>query len=212
MWFFRFAVGGGKRSLSPIFVLMCLAVWQTCGSIVQAQVSSQPKLKVVVVEGEGAVNDIGAAAAAQPVVRIEGENAQPLSGAMRAVFYLPETGPGGRSDGSKSLIVTPTSKAWPPPGTAINKMERSLQVRWMLPTRGLTASAVVSQTNVVPIVVSATKPQSKKGFLFVIIGGVAAAAGVLAASKAGAVGVAHHHRRRRRPLPRQSYRRGAIVK
>ena len=189
MWFFRFAVGGGKRSFSPIFVLMCLAVWQTCGSIVQAQVSSQPKLKVVVVEGEGAVNDLGAAAAAQPVVRIEGENAQPLSGAM-VVFTLPETGPGGTfADGSKSLIVHTDLKGLAAArGLQPNKMEGPFQIRVDASFQGLTASAVISQTNVVPIVVSATKPQSKKGFLFVIIGGVAAAAVGLAASKGGGGG------------------------
>jgi hypothetical protein len=188
MWSSR-SHNGGKRSLSSIFVLMCLAAWQTCGSIVQAQVGSQPKLKVIVVEGEGAVNDVGAAGATQPVVRIEGENSAPLSGAM-VVFTLPETGPSGVfADGSKSLIVHSDVKGIAAArGMQPNQMEGPFRIRVDASFQGLTASAVITQTNVVPIVVSATKPQAKKGFLFVILGGVAAAAGVLAASKGGGGG------------------------
>ena len=175
MLFLKFPAGG-KRSVS--LALVCLVFWHAGGAILPAQVNSQSNLKIVVVEGDGAVNDIGAVTVAEPVVRIEGENSQSLAGAM-VVFTLPETGPGGIfADGSKSLIVHTDLKGLAAArGLQPNKTEGPFQIRVDASFQGLTASTTISQTNVVPIVVSATKPASKKGLLFAIIGGVAAAAG-----------------------------------
>jgi hypothetical protein len=156
----------------------------------QAQVGSQSKLRVVILEGSEAVNDIRAGTVVEPVVRIEDVNGQPLAGAM-VVFTLPETGAGGVfADGSKSLIVHTDLKGLAAArGFQANKMEGPFEIRVDASFQGLTASAVISQTNVVPIVVAATKPpSSKRGLLFAIIGGVAAAAGVLAASAGGGNG------------------------
>jgi hypothetical protein len=177
----------GKRSLST--ALVCLLFWQTCGALSQAQVGPQSKLRVVIVEGNGAVNDIGAGTAVEPVVRIEDVNGQPLAGAM-VVFTLPETGPGGVfADGSRSLIVHTDLKGLAVArGLQPNKTEGPFEIRVDASFQGLTASASISQTNVVPIVVPAAKPPSKKGLLYAIIGGVAAAAGVLAASAGGGNG------------------------
>jgi hypothetical protein len=179
--------GGGKRSLSS--ALVCLLFWQTCWAASQAQDGSQSKLRVVIVEGNGAVNDIGAGTVVEPVVRIEDGNGQPLAGAM-VVFTLPETGAGGVfADGSKSLIVHTDLKGLAAArGLRPNKTEGPFEIRADASFQGLTASASISQTNVVPIVVPAAKPPSKKGLLFAIIGGVAAAAGVLAASAGGGGG------------------------
>jgi hypothetical protein len=178
----------GKRSLST--ALVCLLFWQTCGALSQAQVSPQSKLRVVIVEGNEAVNDIGAGTVAEPVVRVEDMNGQPLAGAM-VVFTLPETGPGGVfADGSRSLIVHTDLKGLAVArGLQPNKTEGPFEIRVDASFQGLTASASISQTNVVPIVVAASKPpSSKRGLLFAIIGGVAAAAGVLAASAGGGNG------------------------
>jgi hypothetical protein len=186
---FGFPVAG-RRSLST--ALVCLLFWQTCGAMSQAQAGPQSKLRVVILEGNEAVNDIGAGTAVQPVVRIEDENGQPLAGAM-VVFTVPETGAGGVfADGSKSLIVHTDLKGLAAArGLQPNKIEGPFQIRVDASFQGLTASASISQTNVVPIVVPAAapaKPQSKRGLLFAILGGVAAAAGVLAASAGGGNG------------------------
>jgi hypothetical protein len=178
----------GKRSLST--VLVCFLFWQTCWATSQAQDGSQSKLRVVIVEGNEAVNDIGAGTAVEPVVRIEDVNGQPLAGAM-VVFTLPETGPGGVfAEGSRSLIVHTDLKGLAAArGLRANKTEGPFQIRVDASFQGLTASASISQTNVVPIVVAASKPpSSKRGLLYAIIGGVAAAVGVLAASAGGGNG------------------------
>jgi hypothetical protein len=176
----------GKRSLST--ALVCLLFWQTCGALSQVQVDPQSKLRLVIVEGNEAVNDIGVGTAVEPVVRIEDERSQPLAGAM-VVFTLPETGAGGVfADGSKSLIVHTDLKGLAAArGLRPNKTEGPFEIRVDASFQGLTASASISQTNVVPIVVPAAKPPSKKGLLFAIIGGVAAA-GILAASAGGGGG------------------------
>ena len=188
MSFFGFPVEG-KRLLST--ALVYLLFWQTCGAIPQAQVGPQSKLRVVIMEGNEAINDLGAGTGVEPVVRIEDERGQPLAGAM-VVFTLPETGAGGVfADGSKSLIVHTDLKGLAVArGLRPNKTEGPFEIRVDASFQGLTASASISQTNVVPIVVpaAAAKPPSKKGLLFVILGGVAAAAGVLAASAGGGSG------------------------
>lgn len=51
-------------------------------------------LKIVVLEGEGAVNDIRRRSATAPVVEVRDESDKPVAGA-EVVFQLPPAGPGG---------------------------------------------------------------------------------------------------------------------
>ncbi|MGB9604559.1 MAG: hypothetical protein ACPL88_01615, partial [Bryobacteraceae bacterium] len=74
---------------------------QQPGTPVQAQPAEAPArpeppgiLKVVVIEGEGAVNNIRTRSAVAPVVEVRDENDKPVVGA-EVVFQLPPAGPGG---------------------------------------------------------------------------------------------------------------------
>jgi len=51
-------------------------------------------LKVVVIEGEGAINNIRTRSATAPVVEVRDENDKPVAGA-EVIFQLPPAGPGG---------------------------------------------------------------------------------------------------------------------
>src|SRR5580704_16363909 len=86
--------------------------WAVCLLVVNlwtAQVWAQdvaPKLEIVIVEGEGAINNIKDRVNREPIVQVEDENHKPVAGAA-VVFFLPNQGPGGTfADGSRSLTVT----------------------------------------------------------------------------------------------------------
>ena len=65
-----------------------LAFWMPA----TAQVA--PMLNLVVIEGEGAVNNIRQRTAREPIVQVEDENHRPVAGAV-VVFMLPSNGAGG---------------------------------------------------------------------------------------------------------------------
>src|ERR1700722_16360467 len=65
-----------------------------------------PKLSIVIVEGEGAINNIKERTIHDSVIQVEGDNHKPIAGAS-IVFFLPTQGPGGTFfDGTRSLTVT----------------------------------------------------------------------------------------------------------
>lgn len=59
-----------------------------------AQIEPPGVLKIVVIEGEGAINDIRRRTATAPVVEVRDENEKPVAGA-EVLFQLPPAGPGG---------------------------------------------------------------------------------------------------------------------
>jgi hypothetical protein len=62
-------------------------------------------LNLVIVEGDGAINNIRQRTAREPIVQVEDENHKPVAGAA-VIFLLPEHGAGGTfADGSHSLTV-----------------------------------------------------------------------------------------------------------
>src|SRR5713226_6643767 len=66
-----------------------------------ATVSAQgrPGLKIRVVDGEGAINNIQLGSGREPVIEVRDENDKPVAGA-KVTFSLPERGPGGTSFGA----------------------------------------------------------------------------------------------------------------
>src|SRR3979490_2644668 len=62
-------------------------------------------LQVVVIEGEGAINDIDIRRAREPMIRVETASGSPVSGAT-VHFVVPTQGPGGTfADGSSTLTT-----------------------------------------------------------------------------------------------------------
>src|SRR6266545_2583757 len=59
---------------------------------------SAGKIKVVVLEGEGALNNIKQRSATQPRVKVVDDGDRPVAGA-EVVFHLPAAGPGGVFNG-----------------------------------------------------------------------------------------------------------------
>jgi hypothetical protein len=105
-------------------------------------------LNLVVVEGEGAINNIRLRTAREPIVQVQDENHKPVAGAV-VTFTLPGRGPSGAfGNGSQSLTVTTDQQ-----GQAIarglrpNNVQGQVQIRVTANHRGQTATTTITQTN-----------------------------------------------------------------
>src|SRR4051812_40386546 len=94
------ASGGLPMRYLSLLLALCLAA--------PAQVA--PMLNLVILEGEGATNNIRQRTAREPVVQVEDENHKPIAGAI-VVFTLPSNGAGGAfANGARTLSMVSDSK------------------------------------------------------------------------------------------------------
>jgi hypothetical protein len=142
------------------------------------------RIDAVVVGGEAAVNGLLQRVTQDPVVRIEDQNQQPVSGAV-VTFNLPISGTSGEfENGSKSSnVVTGADGLAAARGIRTNEIPGRFQILITVSFRGLTARGLINQTN-------QGVPGAKHrggGKIIVILGlvGAAAAGGVLAATHKG---------------------------
>lgn len=66
-----------------------------------------PKLSIIVISGEGAINNIKSRTARETIVEVRDENNKPVAGAA-VVFLLPDSGPGLVSSNGTRMITTMT--------------------------------------------------------------------------------------------------------
>jgi len=105
-------------------------------------------LRIVIIEGDGAINNVRQRVNREPVVQVEDENRKPIAGAV-VVFFLPDQGPSGTFvNGSKTLTVTTDNQGQAAArGIKFNNQTGQLQIRVTASFQGLTASAIITQTN-----------------------------------------------------------------
>jgi hypothetical protein len=148
--------------------------------------AQNPKLQVVIIEGQGAINNIKQKTNVEPVVEVQDENRKPVPGAA-VVFFLPSQGPGGMfANGSRTLTATTDHD-----GRAIARgiqftQTGQFEIRVTASYQGETASAVITQNNIAGISASGGgRSISTKAIIIValIAGGIAG--GILAAEHAG---------------------------
>lgn len=171
----RFQIG--FRSLAAVFGWLALFH----AAVPDAGAQKLPKeLNVVVVSGEGAVNEVGQRVATEPAVRVEDENHKAVAGAV-VVFTLPTDGATGEfGNHSKTLAVVTDSR-----GEAAAKGIRANQVPGKLPIhinasyRGLATHLSMMQFLTAPHGVK-KGGGGKLAAIFLLIGGAAAGGAVVA--------------------------------
>lgn len=136
------------------------------------------KLNITIIEGEGAINNIKARVATEPIVEVDDENHKPIAGAI-VTFTLPNSGPGGTFlNGSRILTVTTDQNGRATAtGLTANKNKGQYQIRVTATFQGLLASTTINQS-----VAAGGAAAAAAGGLFglgwpltiVIIGGVVA--------------------------------------
>jgi hypothetical protein len=174
-WFFRVFVTS----------LAILIVVQTVPGFSQAQEPPGAQLRIVILEGEGAINNIRQRTAREPIVQVEDENRKPVAGAM-VLFTLPDSGPGAVfADGSKTLIAYTDEKGQAKAkGIKPNSTVGAYQIVVNATAQGLKATTVLSQSNILTATAAAGGISAKLIAILAIAGG-AAAAGAIAATSGG---------------------------
>lgn len=139
-----------------------------------------PRMNIVVLEGEGAINHVRKRQPVDIVVQVRDGNRNPLSGAT-VNFAVPLQGPGGDFNGSKTLTLTTdqqgraTARGFRP-NSAVGKVE----IRVSASSQQETASIVLTQFN---MAVTGTKGSGKWIALAGILGGAAAGGAYYAATR-----------------------------
>ena len=170
-----------KQVLS-CFVSVILALLLTTNTFVVEAVAAPPALRIVIVEGQGAVNNLKQRTAREPVVEIRDENNRPVAGAT-VVFLLPDKGAGGVfADGSTRFqTLTDQSGRAAARGIAPNNVAGSFRISIEASYLGKTATASILQSNVA----GAAAGMSGKLLALLAVGGGVAAGAAVALSHGG---------------------------
>lgn len=115
-----------------------------------AQETVPPKsLQIVILDGEGALNNIKLRTAHEPIVQVQDENHKPVAGAL-VLFLLPNSGPGGTFvNGTTNLSVTTDAEGKAlARGLMTNKITGPFQIQVRVKYNDLTAQAVINQENI----------------------------------------------------------------
>jgi len=162
------------------YLPLLLALW------IPAASQAAPMLNLVVVEGEGATNNIRLRTAREPIVQVEDENHKPVAGAI-VVFTLPSNGAGGTfANGARTLSMMSDSK-----GQAVargfhpNGLKGQFQIRVNASYQGQTSSTSINQTNVAIAGAAAGSALTTKLIVILAVAGAAAAGGAYWATHSG---------------------------
>ena len=171
--------------LTAISTLGRVIALVTTASFLTAQ---QPaaKLNIVIVEGDGAINNIRQRVAREPIVQVEDENRRPIAGAS-VTFFLPNQGASGAfANGARSLTVTTNNQGQAvASGFRPNNIPGKFEVRVTASHQGQTASATIAQTNILGAAAAAGGIAVAKILLIVGIAGAAVAGATIAATQGG---------------------------
>lgn len=160
-------------------------------SLARAQDAAPPKsLQIVILDGEGALNNIKLRTAHEPIVQVQDENHKPVAGAL-VLFLLPDSGPGGSFlNGAKSLQVTTDAEGKAVAhGLVTNHATGQYQIQVRAQYNGLNAHTSITQQNVQQRSGNSHASQVGHPFLkWVLVGAAVAGAGVaigIAATQGG---------------------------
>jgi hypothetical protein len=157
-------------------------------SLAAPEAFSQQALNLVVVEGEGAINNIRQRTARDPIVRVEDENHKPVAGAA-VVFLLPSQGASGTFAGGTQTLTVMTNNQGIAVGRGLkpNNVQGQYQIRVNASFQGQMANIAITQTNALAAAGAAAAAGGISGKLIAIlvIAAGGAAAGAVAATHSG---------------------------
>jgi len=157
-----------------------MLVWLLSLSSGFAQTEPPPGLKIVVLEGAGAINNIRQHRAKDPVIQVTDETGAPLKDAS-VTFLLPDTGPSGAFGASGRTLTVLTDEKGQATGRGLvpNQVAGKFEIHVAASYHEQRARVLITQTNATPAE-AAGGGSSKKFLLLALIGG-AAAGGAFAA-------------------------------
>jgi hypothetical protein len=170
-----------NRSRAHLPWLAALALAAACYG---GQLPATPPigLKINIVEGDGAINNITEGRARDPIVKVTDDDNKPIAGAA-VTFLLPDLGAGGTfPTGASVTVTTGDDGVATARGLRPNNVAGQFQIRVTASYRSLVARASITQTNAAPASATIKKSNAKWIALIAIIGGGAAAGAALGLS------------------------------
>jgi hypothetical protein len=133
----------GKAFRLAIALCSCLMA-----DVALANAQAAPSLKIVVIQGEGARNNIALGATQQLIVQVRDENDKPVAGAS-VTFYSPERGPGGSFFGAYNKLTLSANEQGNAAATSFqpNLLEGAFQIRVIASLENRMGEGVINQTN-----------------------------------------------------------------
>ncbi len=159
------------------------------------------KLNIVIIEGDGAINNVKQRVAREVIVQVNDENDRPVAGGAVA-FLLPTSGPSGLfSNGANVLNVTTNAAGRATAEFTPNAVSGTFQINVNASFQGQVSNIVISQTNGLSAA-SATASEAATGEGSGT-GISATTIAIVAAAVAGAVAVAvvAHGKDNKKPAP-----------
>lgn len=147
-----------------------------------------PRLTVVIVEGEGAINNIRQRTAREPIVEVQDENHKPVAGAVVVFTVMPSNGGAGAAfagDAETAEFVTDQAGRAVAKGFHPNAQVGQLQIRVTATSNGRVGNATINQTNVTRVAASTGGLSGLKLLAIIGVAAAAAAAGAIAATHGG---------------------------
>jgi hypothetical protein len=171
------------RSLLTRLLVLVITVECLPSRIVWISAQEPPSsalLEIVIVGGDGAINNVKKRTSREPIVEVRDENHKPVAGAIVS-FTLPNVGPGGTFANGKLLMVT-TDQTGRAAATSFraNSETGSFNIRVTASFQGRVATATITQTNAI----AAAAAGAAAGGLFGI--GIPATLAIVGAAVAGA--------------------------
>src|SRR4051812_21214518 len=152
----------------------------------QTEAVPAPKLNIVVVTGEGAMNSIRRPTPQDLAVRVEDEQGRPVAGAS-VTFHLPDTGPSATfgSDRTVEMVTTDEQGLARITGLRPNNVQGEFRIKLTASYQGKTASALIIETNVMALGSSSEQEGASHTRLYIVLGAAAAAGLGIAVGMAG---------------------------
>lgn len=109
------------------------------------------QLNIVVVQGEGAINNARQRVTREPIVRVEDENHNPVAAAA-VVFTLPTEGATGEFGGGSTSLTIMTDKQGHAAarGLKLNGLPGKVPIQVNVSYRGITARTTITEISVLP--------------------------------------------------------------
>ena len=163
-----------------------------CGLLVSSgTLSAQARtgLKILVIDGEGAINNIQLGSGREPVVEVRDDSDRPVAGA-KVTFSCPERGPGGTFFGASRNLTITTNEQGRATATGFrpNLQEGRFQIQVAAAQGDKTATTVITQSNALPTggvnKVVKTKKKFGTGYIIALVA-AGAIAGIVAGTRGG---------------------------
>jgi len=147
--------------------------------VVPQQPGAPVRLKILVLEGQGALNLLPARTAVQPVVEVRDENDNPLEG-VTVAFELPSSGPGGFFPGGQLTQTGVTNRQGQVAtrGLMPNDRPGAFEILVRADYQGRTAVERITQVNGYLSAEEARRKRRRWIWPLIIMGSAGAAAGI----------------------------------